>query len=783
MKKTILANAVLLAMGQVWAVEMPAIPETFDFVLTQTDHSNQNANAQLENGVWAKDKVGVVKPMENNNGGGSPFFIYANADKQHFKNEGTIWVLAGKLGDAGNYGKYVTGMVANGGTVENQGTIYVKANTGWSLESAKAMSSDGKGTLINGKNGTITVDGGTAMALTTKADGQVIKNEGTINVVKGYGISININDKTGDATTVTVANGGTLNLAASTTGVQLNNSFDKGTFTNSGSIVGEGTAISSSAASAKLVNKAGAAIETNSLSSVNSSGKGTTITNEGTIRNTKENGTAVNASGSGQHIVNSGTIEAVGTAIKAGNDMTLTLTGDSHIVGGLNMKADSNVVINSLTSTDEALNFVNDEIKSLSVTDSIFALAGEGTLRTGALTVTGDSTAIKLTDTRSLSIGNATGDLLIESDHLAKNGPLITVDNAAGDVNITFDSSVTDNINAADAEQIVKDQIAVEGDGKSTTVFEEGLVNGEITVTEEGSSFKANSVQLATLDMMSNLPVVMTRMLANDVRKRMGDLRASSGTHGAWARVDGAKLSSESGLDSDFQTIQVGIDTIPTPGAARLGVAFSYTNGDSDFARGAADTDAFSLAGYGTWFAENGLFVDVIGRLSTFKHDLSVQNGADRINAESDNLALSLSGELGWHLPVTSLFYVEPQVEMTLTYMDGDSFKLNSAQYVTNSTTSLIGRAGLAAGFKCPNNKGDIYVRASAVHEFDGDASVTVNDLVTTSVDGKDTWVEYALGANFNLTDTTYVWADVERTSGSVVDEDYRATLGVRYAF
>ena len=45
------------------------------------------------------------------------------------------------------------------------------------------------------------------------------------------------------------------------------------------------------------------------------------------------------------------------------------------------------------------------------------------------------------------------------------------------------------------------------------------------------------------------------------------------------------------------------------------------------------------------------------------------------------------------------------------------------------------------------------------------------------------TWVEYGLGVNFNLTPATYFWADVERTSGGVLDEDWRATVGVRHAF
>lgn len=64
-----------------------------------------------------------------------------------------------------------------------------------------------------------------------------------------------------------------------------------------------------------------------------------------------------------------------------------------------------------------------------------------------------------------------------------------------------------------------------------------------------------------------------------------------------------------------------------------------------------------------------------------------------------------------------------------------------------------------------------------------GDNAVIGGNGKVYDIDGKDTWVEYGLGANFNLTDSTYVWADVERTSGGYLDEDWRATVGVRHAF
>ena len=86
-----------------------------------------------------------------------------------------------------------------------------------------------------------------------------------------------------------------------------------------------------------------------------------------------------------------------------------------------------------------------------------------------------------------------------------------------------------------------------------------------------------------------------------------------------------------------------------------------------------------------------------------------------------------------------------------------------------------------------PANKGDVYVRAAVAHEFLGDAtmnsSINGNRALAVELDGKDTWVEFGLGANFNVNESTYVYADVERTEGAAIDEDWRANVGVRFAF
>lgn len=325
----------------------------------------------------------------------------------------------------------------------------------------------------------------------------------------------------------------------------------------------------------------------------------------------------------------------------------------------------------------------------------------------------------------------------------------------------------------------------------TTLLMKEGLVAGEKTaqMKEDGTidkstvTEKTNSVMQSSLEMASALPLTMNRILTNDVRKRMGDLRASEGKSGAWARYDGGKLSGDNGLDSDFHTIQVGVDTVPTPDSARFGVAFSYTDGDMDYARNSSDMKAYSLAGYATWMADNGMFVDTVVRMAKFENDLTVDNTH---KGSMDSLAMSVSGEAGWRFDLNNLFYVEPQAEVMYTYIDGDNFELGNARYTVDSMDSFTGRLGFASGIKCPNNKGDLYVRASVVHEFLGDSTIHGQAAGSTGmvkVDGQDTWVEYGIGGNFNLTKNTYFWGDVERTSGGILETDWRASVGVRYAF
>ena len=524
------------------------------------------------------------------------------------------------------------------------------------------------------------------------------------------------------------------------------------------------------------------------------------VANNLTIGGTANYGLGTNASTAMVEIdANNTVIKGKTAAIQAAHGGSIELTtGDLTISApyAIYSSGDSSANVNATgvanVSGDVSVTGTSDV--SLSIAEGLFngsfvtSTNGEGNLTLGedavwtvgskenSLTTLNSSGMIDMSKTdASIVVTDSFAGNVIKVD-ATKTNTLTAEGEVTGSVSVVTDQDA-DTVTQAQAAAMVTRMSGVE----ATAYVKEGMYNGEMNVGAGGAvSTAANSLMSNVLDLASVQSVSMNRIMMNDVRKRLGDLRAAEGTHGVWARYDGGKLSGSNEYENDFTTVQVGIDTVPVADAPRFGVAFAYTTSDAEMKRGGADMDAFSLAFYGTKMYDNGLFVDVIGRMATADTDVVVDG--DKKGA-MDNVVLSLSGELGWRFDLTDKFYFEPQAELTYTYVNAETLALSSGhEYKFDAVDSLVGRVGFAAGFKCPNNFGDVYVRASAVHEFLGDATVRGGSAIH-DVDGKDTWVEFGIGANFNVNKNTYVYADVERTEGANLEEDWRANVGVRFAF
>ena len=471
--------------------------------------------------------------------------------------------------------------------------------------------------------------------------------------------------------------------------------------------------------------------------------------------------------GSGQAPADKTTITGLYVALSDGAQWTPTLiedTTDNTVAGHVG------VALNTLNMNDGIIN-VNEGAAQKVMIDRV--QGSGGTINVKASTADG-----KTFESGSVQIGTV--------EQTVPQQPKLTVKYSG----INADH-VKDQQAAMDA---LNQTVKVTDQGTQvdkTNVIEEGAVKGQITQQVDadgtkGEIFNAQNTKLDAYGSLSSLAALQWRHEMNDLTKRMGELRMSQDGVGGWARLYGSEHEyGKQNLTAKNTSIQVGSD-VDVGNGWKVGAAFSYTDGSSTYEKGDADSKAYGFGVYGTWFATDGQFVDLIAKYSRMDTDFAL----DDMKGDSKNNAFSVTAEYGWHLKLGQVAFVEPQAELTYGRVFGDTFTTtNDAKVEQDDFESLIARAGVRTGFYFPKDKGTIYMRASVLHDFKGESSA-VASLVSDSTVRSDiyddlggTWYELGLGANFNLTDTTYTYVDLEKTFAGTVKENWRWNVGVRHVF
>ena len=424
-------------------------------------------------------------------------------------------------------------------------------------------------------------------------------------------------------------------------------------------------------------------------------------------------------------------------------------------------------------------NGTSAEIEDLSISSGIVSLEQKASLSAQILRGTGG--------TINLSVSRSSGD----DGKITYEAGSFTAKTVAQDwtgANVQVTGVTADDITDLDAEAAaILTHVGANIREGGTATIEGGDVLGEIEITtgadgEISIGTIGASDKVASLSDGQSIATLQWRHEMNDLTKRMGELRDSPVGIGAWARLYGSEQEyGKKNVTLRSTSVQVGADY--QIGEWTVGGAFSYTNGSVDYAQGSGDADTYGFAAYGSWFAQNGMFLDLIAKYSRLSNDFEVAD----MKGSIDNNAYSFSAEFGWRFDLAKTVFVEPQVELTYGRILGDNATAsNQVRIEQEDFDSLLGRVGLRAGFKCPNDRGTVYVRVSGVHDFKGESDVRYSSSKASTTVHDDiggSWVEYALGANVNITPSTYTYVDLERTSGSDVKENWRWNIGLRTVF
>ena len=410
----------------------------------------------------------------------------------------------------------------------------------------------------------------------------------------------------------------------------------------------------------------------------------------------------------------------------------------------------------------------------------------------------------------SLKLNN--GVVNLDSDKLDANSP-VKVENISGNGTITT--------NSLDNKLVIDDKAAgtklkVEGSGeigdkilagKATledlaatakvgdktasdeVETQDGIIAGKMSA-KVGADGKidASTVKRAiqqhnqAVSSMANLSLMTWRQENNDMNKRLGEVRASEGSQGIWARMArGQSKYGPQGIKNQYNYYQLGYDSKISDDWI-LGGAFTYTDGDSSYTNGSGTNKHTGFAVYGSNLRDDGSFIDLIAKYAHMKNDFDVNGGVG--SGDYSTNGLSFSAEYGKRFHQEG-YWIEPQAELTYGRVSSADFMTkNGASVHQDSMDSLVGRLGFSLGKDI--KRGNVYVRASYLYDFQGDTSVTMSKggaATPFKTDLGGGWWEFGVGTNLDLGHDTHFYLDVETTAGGDVDTPWQWNAGVRYSF
>lgn len=452
---------------------------------------------------------------------------------------------------------------------------------------------------------------------------------------------------------------------------------------------------------------------------------------------------------------------ATGLTLNFSDGAQWNVTGDSfanHVV------AENGAAVN----VTEGVNKVN--IDTIKLTDSTVNLQG-GNQNVKVNKYDGNGTVTTSSLQNKLTIGNKAEGAKLKVEGSGEIGDKIlagkaTLEDLAGTVKMKeVDKTASDEVETQD-----------------------GIIAGKMFAKVTDGKIDASTVKRAiqqhnqAVSSMTNLSLMTWRQENNDMNKRLGEVRASEGSQGIWARMArGQSKYGAQGIKNQYNYYQLGYDSKISDDWI-LGGAFTYTDGDSSYTNGSGTNKHTGFAVYGSNLRDDGSFIDLIAKYAHMKNDFDVNGGVG--SGDYSTNGLSFSAEYGKRFHQEG-YWIEPQAELTYGRVSSADFMTkNGASVHQDSMDSLVGRLGFSLGKDI--KQGNVYVRASYLYDFQGDTSVTMSKggaATTFKTDLGGGWWEFGVGTNLDLGHDTHFYLDVETTAGGDVDTPWQWNAGVRYSF
>lgn len=661
-------------------------------------------------------------------------------------------------------------------------------------------------TILN--SGTINLQNG-ELKETTANGGIVNVSGGTLDTIELKGsiensIRTGLNLNGGTAESITAYE----NVYIGINGAQVTNLEVNGAKSGIGMNSGSLTSVSLTGVDSN--NTAGMTIRDGNVSDLTINNYGVVTVVGGTVTDTviKENGWQ---GVQNDAVVNNTTIESGGRqtiyddakssniTVNTGAELVVNqgATAETVTSGGTIYMRDNSKLAGTTTLSENAVIDLGGIVNGLYAEDKLSGREDTGNYSIEDLTSNGAGVKV-FTESQKLNIDSLSGSEFVVTTDALGDG-LVTIENNTNqNVQVIGTSTATSQFNrndlAGSLQQLADTVEITSGNQLDSVLAQESDIIGETTaLVDEYGNIIANTViekgHIANegITELANVAFMAWRAENDEMHQRMGELRNSNGEAGIWARMKrGESKYGDMDIKNQYSTYQLGYDEKVGDSNWYIGGAISRTEGKSSFATGSGENQSTGFTVYGTYVADDGQYVDLSAKYARLDNEFDVF-GRSGIESTGDyrNNGYAFSAEYGKRIEAGNDFWVEPQVQLTYGHLSSANYTTSRDVRVTqDAMDSVVGRLGFAAGKDI--GAGNVYVKASYLYDFDGDTNVKMTDGQNSAVYDQDLgggWFEVGIGTNINLSETSHLYFDVEKTYGGDIETPWQWNAGVRFDF
>lgn len=309
---------------------------------------------------------------------------------------------------------------------------------------------------------------------------------------------------------------------------------------------------------------------------------------------------------------------------------------------------------------------------------------------------------------------------------------------------------------------------------------------------------KKNGRTNENVDFLESAPLV-AYALATDLDRlhdRMSEAVLDGNKKGLWARYRFSKTGFKQAFETDAHMIQIGYNHDFSTADSRkfVGLALDYTSADThlDGLSGNGDSERYALNAYYTVLASCGGYADIVGKIGRIGNDYDLRNNfGAAIGSSFWQTYYGISAEFGWKYQATNSFFFEPQTQLQVMRIEGDSFTTDGGvRAEIDDINSIIGRLGFRTGFMfsfadaLPASS--FYLLADVLHEFNGDNAFRATGRTTSYEDsqaGSQTWYDVGVGTNLSISESSKVLINTKFVAGGDFESSWVINADLRYEF